>query len=82
MLATASPSTSIQVPELTSPVVDQAGLLKESEKAVLDEMIRKLYASGRAQMAILIVPSLQGEDINDFAVKVFEQWKLGEKGKR
>jgi TPM domain len=35
----------------------------------------------RAQLQILVVRSLEGENIEGFAVRVFEQWKLGEKDK-
>ena len=67
------------IPELTGPVVDDAGLLSPDEQAKLALLLRKLDQTGRAQMTILIVPSLEGQGIETYAVKVFEKWKLGKK---
>ena len=33
------------------------------------------------QIVVLTVPSLQGEDIDQFTIRVADQWKIGQKGK-
>ena len=33
------------------------------------------------QIVVLTVPTIQPDSIEDYAVKVFESWKLGQKGK-
>ena len=68
------------IPELTGPVVDQAGLLADSDRAALEQMLLKLDASKKAQMAIFITSSLEDEDIESYSMSVAEKWKLGTKG--
>jgi uncharacterized protein len=77
-------SVARDVPALTGPVVDEAGLLGAGERRSLEALSRAAWEQGtehRAQLQYLVVRSLEGEDIEGFAVRVFEAWKLGEKGK-
>ena len=66
---------------LTSPVMDYAGVLTPERKAALVEAIKAGTASNGAQLVVMSLPSLKGGEIGDFAVKLFEQWEIGEKGK-
>ena len=69
------------VPYLTGRVVDNAEILSPETRRALEE---KLAAHERAttnQVVVLTLESLEGESIEDFAVHVFEQWKLGQQGK-
>jgi uncharacterized protein len=71
------------VPPLTGPVVDQAGLLDENSAARLAALSRAARAerSGAGpQLQFLIVPSLDGEPIEDFSIRVAEVWKIGTRG--
>jgi uncharacterized protein len=73
-----------EVPALTGPVVDEAGLLDASSRRRLEALSRAAWsqpAEHRAQLQYLVVASLQGEDIEGFAVRVFEAWKLGDRGR-
>ena len=72
------------VPPLTGPVVDAAGLLDGGWRQRLTDLSRSARArqSGEGvQLQYLIVPSLQGQEIEDFSIRVAEAWKLGTKGK-
>jgi uncharacterized protein len=75
------------VPALTGPVVDQAGLLSGAEARRLEQLARAARQAAGAgggrgvQLQYLIVPSLEGESIEDLSIRVAEQWKLGDKGK-
>lgn len=71
----------IEVPELTSPVIDQAGLLKSNQVSRLDSKIRGIYQKGGPQIQLLIVSSLQGLTIEQYSIKVAEKWKIGRKEK-
>lgn len=62
-------------------VHDEAGVLSASGKAQLEAILQAHRDSTSNQIAIYIIPSLQGEDIDDYAVRVFEKWQLGQKGK-
>ncbi len=65
------------IPALTDPVMDQAGLLQTDAKQFLNAELRRLQDSGGSQIAVLIIPTLDGEDITSFSIKVSDQWKLG-----
>ena len=65
------------VPELTSPVLDEANLLKQEDRLKLEQVLQNLQSSGGSQIAVVTIPSLEGDDINEFAIKVAEKWKLG-----
>jgi uncharacterized protein len=71
----------IQVPALTSPVMDLAGLLNESEKANLSELAYEINTHNGPQITILTVPDMQGYPIEDFSIRVAEKWQLGTKEK-
>ena len=66
-----------EVPQLTSPVVDQAGLLSNQLQRTLINSLYQLRKQTSAEVALLTVKSLEGESIEGFAIKVVEQWKLG-----
>jgi len=70
----------LPVPRLTGPVVDQAGVLSAREEAQLAELSRRAMAADGGtgpQVAFLIVPSLEGEPIEAYSIRVAEAWKLG-----
>lgn len=69
------------IPALTGPLVDSAGLLSSSEHQSTLSFIERLNATKKVQLAVLIVPSLEGSDIESYALRVAEKWKLGAKGK-
>ena len=66
---------------LSSPVMDYVNVLGKERKAALEEAIKAGTASNGAQLVVASLPSLKGGEIGDFAVKLFEQWEIGEKGK-
>lgn len=47
----------------------------------MEEKLAAYERDSGPQFALLTVTSLDGEYIEEYAVKVFEQWKLGHKGK-
>ncbi len=62
-------------------VVDLAGVINSRTKQQLDSLLHALERKTGAQLVILTVQSLDGEDINGFSMRTAEQWKLGQKGK-
>ena len=62
-------------------VSDWAGVFSPEQKADLESRIAAVRQATGAQLAVVAVKSLQGGEIKDFAVKLFEQWGIGEKGK-
>ncbi|HAL92493.1 MAG TPA: methanol dehydrogenase [Verrucomicrobia bacterium] len=62
-------------------VSDWAGVFTQEQKAALESRLVALRQTNGAQLAVVALKSLQGGEIDDFAVKLFEQWGIGEKGK-
>lgn len=74
-------SAELNIPKLNSRVVDKTGVLSSSEKAQIEAAIQSLEADTGGQMAVLIIPSLKGEPIEEFSIKVADRWKIGYKDK-
>lgn len=70
-----------EVPYLTGRVVDNAEVLKADTRGRISEQLQAHEQKTTNQIAVLTVPTLHGESVEDYAVRVFEQWKLGQKGK-
>lgn len=62
-------------------VHDQANLLSGQTKAELEGILKYERDSTSNQIAVLIVPSVEGGDLDGYANEVFQKWKLGQSGK-
>lgn len=69
----------IAVPPLTGRVTDQTATLTTEQKASLEQTLQAFEARKGTQLAVLIVPTSAPETIEQFAIRVGEQWKLGRK---
>lgn len=78
LLGLATAQAQFQVPELQGPVMDQAGYLSPEHRAVLTRLLSDLNQRGVAQIQVLVVPSLQGESIEQASIDTVEKWKLGD----
>ena len=67
----------LPVPPLTGRVVDQTATLSPAQVAALTAKLAAIEAQHGAQVAVLIVPTTQPEDIASYAQRVGEQWKIG-----
>jgi len=65
------------VPALTARVTDQTGTLGVEQLAALEQRLATFEARKGAQLAVLIVPTTAPEPIEQYALRVAEQWKLG-----
>ncbi len=66
-------------PKLTGRVVDEAHLLQPSEIAALDAKLAALQNQSQRQIVVATVQSLGGDDIDDYANKLFRAWGIGDK---
>ncbi len=80
LLLTLSPvlAQAFSVPALTTPVIDQVGILSQNQKLELESMLLSFRNQYQAQIQVLIVPDLQGDSIEGAAIQIFDQWKLGD----
>nr|MDP2192469.1 YgcG family protein [Rhodoferax sp.] len=69
----------VAVPPLTGHVIDQTGTLTAEQKASLEQTLAAFEATKGSQLAVLLIPSSAPEAIEQFALRVAEQWKLGRK---
>lgn len=69
----------IAVPELRQQVTDITGTLSTSEQQSLTQQLQDITHKTRAQVAVLVVPSTGDDSIEQYATRVFDSWKLGDK---
>ncbi len=70
-----------EVPYLTGRVVDNAEILSPATRERLAATLAAHEQATTNQVVVLTVESLDGESVEGFATRVFEEWKLGQKGK-
>jgi len=70
----------VAVPPLTSRVTDLTGTLSGAAVARIEAKLKDLEAKKGSQLAVLIVPTTQPEEIEQYGIRVAEAWKLGRKG--
>lgn len=71
-------ASALGIPKLGGYVNDYASMISGSSKAKLEEELRSFEQSDSTQLVILTIPSLEGEPIEDYSIKVAEAWKLGQ----
>ncbi len=76
----ATSASALDVPPLTGRVVDLAHVLQNSVVESLTTQLAAHEAQSSNQVAVLIVPSLEGESLEEFSHRVATTWKLGQKG--
>jgi len=70
-----------EVPFLAGRVHDTANLLSAATATELEALLKTHQDSTSNQVVVLTVQSLEGDDIESYAIRVAETWKLGQKGK-
>lgn len=77
--APARAEVNVEVPK--DHVADEAHLLDAATYRKLDDYLTELEKKSGAQVILLTLPTIDGEDIVAFAQRHFDRWKLGQKGK-
>ncbi|HUQ11248.1 MAG TPA: TPM domain-containing protein [Steroidobacteraceae bacterium] len=70
----------VSLPPFDALVQDFTGTLTASQQASLDEKLTAFQSRKGTQVALLIIPTTQPEDIAQFGVRLAEAWKIGRKG--
>jgi uncharacterized protein len=70
----------VAVPPLKARVTDLTGTLSSEQSSALEQTLAEFEKRKGAQIAVLMLPSTRPEEIEPFAVRVQEAWKLGRKG--
>ena len=70
----------LDVPPLRGRINDYAGLIPADRARALEELLARFEAETGHQIAVLTIPSLKGDSLEDFSIRVAEAWKIGKKG--
>ena len=70
----------VEIPKLSSRVTDLTGTLSAGQAQALESKLAAFETKKGSQIAVLIVPTTQPEDIAEFGIKVADLWRLGRKG--
>jgi len=79
-LAALSAGADVAVPPLTARIVDLTGTLSGGAVNRIETRLAEFEAKKGSQIAVLMVPTTQPEEIEQYSIRVAEQWKLGRKG--
>jgi uncharacterized protein len=77
---TLSLALALDVPPLRGRINDYAGLIPADRAQALEERLGRFEAETGHQIAVLTIPSLKGDSLEDFSIRVAESWKIGKKG--
>jgi uncharacterized protein len=80
LLVTLLARADVAVPQLTAQVIDLTGTLSGGAVNRLEAKLAAFEARKGSQIAVLIVPTTQPEEIEQYGIRVADQWKLGRKG--
>jgi len=73
-------AAALEVPALRGRVNDYGGMLSPETESRIETLLKELEEKDSTQVAVLTVPSLDGDSLEDFSIRVAERWKIGRKG--
>ena len=74
-------SFGLDVPRLSGRVNDYGGMISPQARAMLEAELAALERTDSNQVVVLTVPSLEGDVIEEFSIRVGDAWKIGQQGK-
>ncbi|HYD95058.1 MAG TPA: TPM domain-containing protein [Noviherbaspirillum sp.] len=80
LLAAAHAQEFVPVPPLQTRVTDKVGMLTENQRQTLENVLKEYEERSGSQIAILLVGKTEPEAIEQYGIRVFDEWKLGRKG--
>src|SRR5262249_42493754 len=78
-LAAAGHAQAGKLPAPTNYVSDFAHVLDAGTAAQINDICREVDQVAHAQIALVTISSLEGSDIESYAVALFKKWGIGEK---
>ncbi len=76
--AAAPASAELKLPDApVGPILDTANILPPAQEAALAQQLEAYNAETGRALVVATVPSLQGETVEQYAVKLFEKWGIG-----
>jgi uncharacterized protein len=81
LAALTAPAGAQNFPALTGRVVDEAGVLDAATRAAVSARLAAFEAKTSDQVVVATVKSLQGRSVEDYANRLFREWRLGQRDK-
>jgi len=71
----------VKIPVPRGYVNDYGNMISSSAEADLTAKLKNFEETDSTQIVVLTVPSLEGEPLEDYSIRVAEAWKIGQKVK-
>src|SRR3989338_777496 len=79
ILLFAASAYALEFPKLTNYVTDNANVIDDSYESEINSKLSKIELNTTVEIAVVTVESLQGSDIETFAVELFKKAGIGKK---
>ena len=80
-LLSAVSGLALDVPPLRGRVNDYDGMMSPATERLLEATLERFEEAESTQIVVLTIPTLAGDALEDFSIRVAEQWKIGRKGR-
>ena len=81
VLVWATAALALDVPAYKGRVNDYAGIISPGMEQQIEAALAQLEQTDSTQVAVLTIPSLEGDSLEEFSIRVADAWKVGQKGK-
>jgi len=81
LLLVVTPAAALNVPATTGYVNDKAGIISQTVELKLEQFLKDFEKSDSTQITVLTIPTLDGEVLEEYSLKVLDKWGIGQKGK-
>jgi len=76
------PAFGLAVPERPEGrVTDRTGSLTRNQITALERKLATFERETTNQIAVLLIPSLEGDSLEDYSIRLAEKWKIGQQGR-
>lgn len=77
MMSQISAAALVEIPAFNARVIDQTQTLSASQQASLEAKLKAFQETKGSQIAVLIVPTTKPEAIEQYSIRVVDEWKVG-----
>lgn len=74
-------AVALDVPPHSGYVNDLAEVISPATELKIERFLRNFEQSDSTQLVVLTIPSLEGEALDEYSLRVSEKWQIGQKGK-
>lgn len=72
------PAFALEVPQLRGHVNDYANMLSPAASQQLEQALADFEKSDSTQIVVLTINSLEGQNLEEYSIKVAEAWRIGQ----